>query len=55
MSSDTTPAALTLIGAVPLIDPPPEDVTQVAHEIAPVVEPSTKGEDALLATAAPST
>src|SRR5882724_6647851 len=45
----TTPAALTVIGAVPVIAPPPEDVTQVGHVRAPEEAPSTSGEVALTA------
>lgn len=40
---DTTPAALTEIGAVPVIAPPPDEVTQVGHVKVPVVAESTSG------------
>jgi len=45
---ETTPAALTEIGAVPLMAPPPLEVTQVAQAILPVVELIVSGTLALL-------
>src|ERR1700743_966930 len=46
---DTTPAADTAIGALPVIAPPPEDVTQVGHVRSPVVGYRTSGPEALTA------
>ena len=40
---ETTPAALTLMGDVPVIAPPPLDVTQVGQVSVPVVALSTSG------------
>src|ERR1700743_503569 len=40
---DTTPAALTLIGGVPVIAPPPLDVTHVGQVRLPVVGLRTNG------------
>src|SRR5574343_367722 len=40
---ETTPAPETAIGAVPVIAPPPEDVTQVGHVRTPVAAFRTTG------------
>ena len=45
----TTPAAETAMGAVPVIAPPPEDVTQVAQAIFPVAVVRTNGAEAVTA------
>ena len=47
---DTAPAALTAIGAVPVIAPPPDEVTQVAQVSVPVVALKASGDVAASAT-----
>jgi hypothetical protein len=46
---DTAPAADTTTGAVPVIAPPPDEVTQVGQVKAPVVRLRINGEEALTA------
>ena len=43
---ETAPAALTATGAVPVIAPPPDDVTHVAHVRLPVVALRASGDEA---------